>query len=679
MRLTGFKPVTWAGGAPPPSRDGLIVRASAKLSGEALGTGGRAEEVEFLMAVESNGTPVNRLYLGFVESPHPQYVLLDQMTETCGAGGADSDMDAPPTFEKPCAMERPALVFDKLHGRLLVAGGGEQGAASVWALDLRRGEWKTISRSLPPMLTDFTMHFDGMRNVAWVMGGAGRAQESGSLWVVDLFGSGAVWERPGPEGLARKAHASVLDELRGKLYVFGGISQGRVLSDLWLYDMHTRQWEQLDTGTGDWKPQGRTRAAMVLDPVSRLFWVSGGERNGRSLWWDRWGYEPVSERWIKQPVGTATRPDGGRTGVIEAGRSMAYLLDGSGYAYPGRLVTISLESQDPCVGLELVDGTGGLINADLQCSAQIKTTAAFLQPDETYVLRIRTLAGFDAPQGSAFSVDIQDAHLAQTDWIDAGGRVIDAETRLDARERRLFVLKRRALEMADLSDPYSVEWEHDTTFRGRARALELSGKSAILTRVGTSADVLVYRADEGLEQVQEGEVRGPGNILHVKNDIAYVAFGKRISRLDLKSGAVTAEVRAGGVVTAMATVSSRYLVVSTLLGEVETYAVDWPDMMSLVDTVTSSAVGIRMAVRGRKVHLSQQKRWRYLFCRNFGLCVWDRDVVVFHVDESGGLSQVANYPDSAWSLPHLRWAAGHALVPDGAGLAVLEAVSQEGE
>lgn len=77
--------------------------------------------------------------------------------------------------------------------------------------------------------------------------------------------------RPGTRG----GHQIVVDSKRRLFYMYGGWDGYQDLSDMWTYNMESKEWSVVrDPGNGEW-PNPRSCHKMVFDPVTENIFMLG--------------------------------------------------------------------------------------------------------------------------------------------------------------------------------------------------------------------------------------------------------------------------------------------------------------------------------------------------------------------------------------------------------------------
>ncbi len=157
---------------------------------------------------------------------------------------------------KQVATEGPigrvsAMTFDSKRKEVLLFGGvGEPVRPAVdqpfykdtWTWDGKT--WKKRSDEGPPARARHALCYDPQNEVVLLYGGATTREvaQLGDMWQWD----GKNWKEiplTGPTPGRRSLHAMVFDEARGKLLLYGGNCDGKVMEDLWEWDRN--KWTKI--------------------------------------------------------------------------------------------------------------------------------------------------------------------------------------------------------------------------------------------------------------------------------------------------------------------------------------------------------------------------------------------------------------------------------------------------
>lgn len=124
---------------------------------------------------------------------------------------------------------------------------------------------------------------------------------------------------------ARSAHTWSGDPATAHAYLFGGDGGGGVLGDLWVYDLSSDTWDQIDAGTG---PMARSHHAAAWADNLGIIVVGGRDTNGTPVA-DAWRFDPLDRMWSELTAGEATPP-------ARSGACMATAPDGRLWLTHGR-------------------------------------------------------------------------------------------------------------------------------------------------------------------------------------------------------------------------------------------------------------------------------------------------------------------------------------------------------
>jgi hypothetical protein len=196
-----------------------------------------------------------------------------------------------PAGPPPPPREDHTLVLDQENDALVLFG-GEDGSTTnaTWSFDLRANRWSDITDASAPALEGHVSVYDPRGRRMIVFGGMREEKAhkdekvlDDATWALDL-GAGSPrrgkWAKlatTGPMPSARREHRGVYDSVRGRLIVFGGRQRSKTsfLADLWLLDLETLAWHELET-SGE-RPEPIRQTALGYDAEANLLTVFGGE------------------------------------------------------------------------------------------------------------------------------------------------------------------------------------------------------------------------------------------------------------------------------------------------------------------------------------------------------------------------------------------------------------------
>ena len=202
-----------------------------------------------------------------------------------GATGASPTwMQVPGTG--PAARGGASAVYDPVSNEMIVFGGRCNSTLynDVWVLENANGNgglptWRqvTTSGTAPSARAFHSAAYDWNTNTMTVFGGRDSSADRNDVWVLsnaNAIGGTPAWTQLTPYGVlppARETQTAVYDPKLDRLTIFGGSSNGTLLSDAWvLYNANgmgsTPTWVPLAfTGSA---PQARGAATAVYDDNS---------------------------------------------------------------------------------------------------------------------------------------------------------------------------------------------------------------------------------------------------------------------------------------------------------------------------------------------------------------------------------------------------------------------------
>lgn len=187
----------------------------------------------------------------------------------------------------------------------------------------------------PPIARRFhAMVFDDARGRCVVFGGYDNVAILGDTWEFD----GSTWTSATPAASppARRYHRMVHDRRRGRTVLFGGEDLVGTLGDTWEYDGTT--WTQVATASA---PSPRSHPAMAYDPVRARTVLFGGSSGFGQPLADTWAYDGATWIPLAPPASPTARARASLT--HDAARDRLVLFGGfDASAVSGSLVGLSV-------------------------------------------------------------------------------------------------------------------------------------------------------------------------------------------------------------------------------------------------------------------------------------------------------------------------------------------------
>lgn len=221
-------------------------------------------------------------------------------------GGGDTDEmhalhlvgPSPQWFKMPLALPRPSArhghrsIWDPVRNRVLMFGGYDVNYLNdLWAMTLSpSAAWSQLTTlgTSPDRRMLFGMGYDPLRDRILVVGGHSGFFPAGpeyrnDVWELPLSGPNAMtWAQLAPLGSppdARWIYGMVLDPLRDRLLLFGGVTSAGRPNDVWALQLAGgTSWSPV-TALGV-PPSGRSDHAMIYEPAFDRLVVFGGYDGG---------------------------------------------------------------------------------------------------------------------------------------------------------------------------------------------------------------------------------------------------------------------------------------------------------------------------------------------------------------------------------------------------------------
>ncbi len=209
----------------------------------------------------------------------------------------------------PPGRQTHAMVYDGLRHRVVMFGGlsGNETTfyGDTWEWD--GNDWlQRFPASSPPARSDHGMAYDSARDRIVLFGGRDATSDLSDTWEWD----GSTWAQLSPttHPTPRSAHSMAYDPDRQRTVLFGGFAHTAgtflvsLLGDTWEWDGN--DWAQRSPATS---PSGRLASAMVYDVDARRTVLFGGEDlHGNAVSTDTWEWD--GSDWSR--VVTAVTPEG---------------------------------------------------------------------------------------------------------------------------------------------------------------------------------------------------------------------------------------------------------------------------------------------------------------------------------------------------------------------------------
>ena len=244
-----------------------------------------------------------------------------------------------PLSTPPSARSGHSAIYDPVRDRMVVFGGyPPYYLDEVWALSLAGAPaWTRLTPTGAPPAGRWghSAIYDPVRDRMVIFGGYGGSY-LGDSWALSLAGTPA-WTQLTPTGTppsARYGHSTIYDPVRDRVVIFGGVSSGYGLNDVWALSLAgTPVWTQL-TPIGT-PPSARELLAAIYDPVRDRMVLFGG-----------WSSGDLNDVWVMPLAGTAAwtqlTPSGpppntryGHSAIYDPVRDRMVVFGGQGWGGTG--------------------------------------------------------------------------------------------------------------------------------------------------------------------------------------------------------------------------------------------------------------------------------------------------------------------------------------------------------
>ncbi len=283
-----------------------------------------------------SGNPGARAELFGVYDPNREQLVFwgghDVLPENCttavgpvGLNGLWTYDTACATFEQvahtggPTGRARGMTIYDTDQDQMVIFGGrrrvGSSGPYEIfnesWSLDLETMTWTQIQTTgpVPTKRSNPAGGYNQLTKEMILFGG--NSSTSGAsfiphddVWALNLETS--TWREitaTGPKPDARLFHSAAVDAQGARLFIYGGGDENALFSatafmaDLWVFDLNTGVWTQLDSGASG-GPMPRIWATITYDEINDRVLLFGGHDNGQvGNNNDTWAFNLSSNTW----------------------------------------------------------------------------------------------------------------------------------------------------------------------------------------------------------------------------------------------------------------------------------------------------------------------------------------------------------------------------------------------
>jgi hypothetical protein len=226
-----------------------------------------------------------------------------------------------PTGTPPSPRREHTAIYDPVHDRMIIFGGGVYNGSAwvlsneVWALELSgEAHWTQITPTgTPPVARRASVAvYDAFRNRMLVQGGAlSNGSTIGDTWALSLGTTPAWTQLAVTTALGPRAYAcAILDSLRDRMVLMGGILDNFSLSDTWTVPLTGAGWTELTT-IGS--PPFTLGPAGVYDPLHDQMVVIGGfDTNTQTYLQGAWRlrFDTATPTWTRGPLSGPIPPPG---------------------------------------------------------------------------------------------------------------------------------------------------------------------------------------------------------------------------------------------------------------------------------------------------------------------------------------------------------------------------------
>ena len=201
-----------------------------------------------------------------------------------------------PEAPAPVARFDASAAWDDRDCRMIVLGGWSWVARFNSVVDFfypKNGTWTQKPAGIPQR-SDHTAVWDGPRGRMLVFGGLlSNNSVTQEMWAYYPLNNSWVMEPSGPP--ARAGHSAVIAS--GRMLVFGGYQPGRILDELWSFDLQNDSWSLVGNGS----VPALSNHTAVFDPVRGDMIIFGGVAANDTASCATWIYDAGSGTWRCRP------------------------------------------------------------------------------------------------------------------------------------------------------------------------------------------------------------------------------------------------------------------------------------------------------------------------------------------------------------------------------------------
>lgn len=175
----------------------------------------------------------------------------------------------------PPARMYHGAIFDPVHNQMIVyAGYGEMGQqlADIWAFDVIKKEWNEIKAqgNNPPARRNHGVMYLENNKMA-IFGGVGNQGLLSDVWLFDI--EKKEWEEIKSEETPPLIHwgSATYDLTKKQIIILA--NQMSMLSHTWIFNIEKKKWNEIETENA---PTARDGYSVIYDPINKQMLVFGG-------------------------------------------------------------------------------------------------------------------------------------------------------------------------------------------------------------------------------------------------------------------------------------------------------------------------------------------------------------------------------------------------------------------
>ena len=236
----------------------------------------------------------------------------------------------PASGSAPAPRLTPASIYDPDGHRMVTWSGQGQGAFfnDVWAFDLDTNTWSPFTPAGGPPQVRYGVGYtwDPLAKELVTFAGFTSLGRFDDVW--RFKPSAATWTdvSPGTGPLARCLHAACYDAQKHRMIMYAGQNNSGPLDDIWALDLNSNTWTDLTPAV---KPSARYFSPVVYDTAHNRLTMFGGQGLiGFNS--EVWAFDLWTKQWTQlSPSGVAPSQRGGSAAIYDGAHDRMVIFGGN--------------------------------------------------------------------------------------------------------------------------------------------------------------------------------------------------------------------------------------------------------------------------------------------------------------------------------------------------------------